>query len=111
MPETEPAHPAHPALGFEEVVHQRARLAVLAVLAEAGEADFGFLKSTLGLTDGNLGRHLAVLAEAGLVRQRKDTEGRRPRTWVTITGQGRSALAAELAGMRALLARLDPHGG
>lgn len=99
--------PAHPALGFEEVVHQRARLAILAVLTEAGQADFSFLKETLELTDGNLGRHLAILSDAGLITVRKEPQGRRTRTWAVITGAGRKALAQELASMKALLARLE----
>jgi hypothetical protein len=55
MSETEAAD--HPALGFDDVIHQRTRLGILSVLAEADRADFGYLKSTLKLTDGNLGRH------------------------------------------------------
>jgi len=37
-----------------------------------------------------------VLEDAGLVRVEKGYEGRRPRTWVSITRQGRAALAAEM---------------
>jgi DNA-binding transcriptional ArsR family regulator len=44
------------------------RLGILAVLAEADQADFGYLKETLELSDGNLSRHLRVLEEAGYVR-------------------------------------------
>jgi DNA-binding MarR family transcriptional regulator len=104
---TQKEEPAHPALGFAEVVHQRARLAILAVLTEAGQADFPFLKETLGLTDGNLGRHLTILAEAMLITVSKEQQGRRTRTWAAITGSGRQALAQELASMKALLARLE----
>ena len=44
-----------------------------------------------------------MLEEAGLVRVDKGYQGRRPRTWVRITGQGRAALAAELAALTELL--------
>jgi DNA-binding MarR family transcriptional regulator len=99
--------PSHPAVSFDEVVHQRTRLGILAVLAEAGEADFGYLRGALGLTDGNLGRHLQVLGEAELIVINKGYRRRRPRTWATITESGRRALEAELASMRALIERLD----
>jgi DNA-binding MarR family transcriptional regulator len=98
---------AHPALTFDDVVHQRTRLGVLAVLAEAGQADFPYLRAILGLTDGNLGRHLQILEDAGLIRISKGYYRRRPRTWATITTTGRRALDDELASMRALMERLD----
>jgi DNA-binding MarR family transcriptional regulator len=59
----------------------------------------------LKLTGGNLSRHLAVLEEAGLIDATKGYEGRRPRTWIAITPAGRSALAAELRTLEALLSR------
>lgn len=97
----------HPTNGLDETVHQRHRLGILTVTAEAKIADFGYLREALGLTPGNLSRHLTVLEEAGLVQVEKGYQGRRPRTWVRITGQGRAALAAELAALTELLRR---HG-
>jgi DNA-binding MarR family transcriptional regulator len=98
---------SHPALGFDDVVHQRTRLGILAVLAEATEADFTYLRKVLDLTDGNLGRHLETLEGAGLITINKGYHGRRPRTRSTITAEGRRALRSELASMRALMQRLD----
>src|SRR3954463_5086382 len=95
----------HPTADFDESVHQPNRLAILVILREAGRADFTYLKQTLGLTDGNLGRHLTSLDEAGLVEISKGFEGRRPRTWAKLTPQGRRALDAELLAMRRLLDR------
>jgi DNA-binding MarR family transcriptional regulator len=102
-----PADGGHPALGFDDVVHQRTRLGILAVLAEATEADFTYLRKVLDLTDGNLGRHLEVLVGAGLIAVSKGYHGRRPRTRAAITADGRRALRRELASMRALVQRLD----
>lgn len=96
---------AHPTNGLDETVHQRHRLGILTITAEAESADFGYLRDALGLTPGNLSRHLTVLEEAGLVQVHKGYEGKRPRTWVKITGQGRKALAAEIAALTELLRR------
>jgi DNA-binding MarR family transcriptional regulator len=85
-----------PTNGLDDVVHQRHRLGILTITAESPRAEFGYLREALSLTAGNLSRHLSVLEEAGLVRVEKGYKGRRPRTWVRITGRGRSALAAEL---------------
>jgi DNA-binding MarR family transcriptional regulator len=65
------------------------------------------LRDQLGLTDGNLSRHLQVLEDAGYLRLRRSFEGRRPRTWVSATRAGKAALAAEVAALRQLIARLD----
>jgi DNA-binding MarR family transcriptional regulator len=86
----------HPTNGLDEIVHQRHRLGILTITAEARRAEFGYLREALDLTPGNLSRHLTVLERAGLVEVEKGYEGRRPRTWVSITRTGRSALAAEL---------------
>jgi DNA-binding MarR family transcriptional regulator len=97
----------HPTAELDDTVHQRARLGILTILNESDRADFGYLKRVLGLTDGNLGRHLEVLADQGLVTSEKVFEGRRPRTWATITTEGRRALAAEISALRALVNRFD----
>ncbi len=107
----EPAEPAdHPTVALNEVVHQRNRLGILAVLAEAERADFGYLKRTLELTDGNLGRHLEILQDAGLIDIEKGYHGKRPRTWATITVLGRRALDAELEQIQQLVNRLNGSG-
>ena len=98
---------AHPTNGLDDTVHQRHRLGILTITAEA-RAEFGYLRGALGLTPGNLSRHLTVLEDAGLVQVEKGYQGRRPRTWVRITGRGRAALAAELATLTELVNR---HGG
>jgi len=88
---------------LDEVVHQKNRLAILAVLDEASKAEFGFLQTDLGLTAGNLSRHLEILESAGYVAIEKGYSGRRPKTWVQITKPGRAALRAEIAALQKLL--------
>ena len=97
----------HPTAGLRDLVHQRARLGILTVLGEAERVDFPYLKALLRLTDGNLGRHIEVLASEGMVRVTKGYEGRRPRTWVEITRLGRGALAAEMDALKQLVQRYE----
>lgn len=101
----------HPTSGLDERVHQRHRLGILTITAEAKEAEFGYLRDALGLTAGNLSRHLTVLEEAGMIEVEKGYSGRRPRTWVRITRQGRGALAAEIGALAELVRRHGPAGG
>ena len=97
----------HPVNALDDVVHQRVRLGILAVTQEARRVEFGFLRETLGLTAGNLSQHLAVLERAGLVDIEKGYEGRRPRTWVSLTKAGGTALREELAALKALIRQLE----
>jgi DNA-binding MarR family transcriptional regulator len=101
---TEPQR--HPTTELDETVHQRVRLGILAVLAEAAECSFGAVRDALELTDGNLSRHVQVLHQAGLIEQRKGYENSRPRTWLRITKDGRKALHTELAALERLVTRL-----
>lgn len=94
---------AHPSAEFDDTVHQHVRLGILTVLAVAGRADFAYLRDKLGVTDGNLGRHLDVLDEAGYVEIVKTFEGRRTRTWVSITRPGRRALKKHIAALRQMI--------
>jgi DNA-binding MarR family transcriptional regulator len=98
--------PAHPALALNDTVHQRVRLAILTVLSETPECKFATLRDELGLTDGNLNRHLRVLEEAGLLQVTKAYEGRRPCTWLRLTRSGRDALREEITALENLVKRL-----
>src|SRR2546423_13171377 len=51
--------------GLDRIMHEKARLGILASLAaNAGGLLFNDLKALCHLTDGNLSRHLAVLSDA-----------------------------------------------
>jgi DNA-binding MarR family transcriptional regulator len=97
----------HPVNNLSDVVHQRARLGVLAILHETVRAEFGYLRDALELTDGNLSRHLAVLEGAGLISVEKGYEGKRPRTWVKITKTGRRAFEEEIGALKSLVRRAE----
>lgn len=97
----------HPSQRLDDLIHQRVRLGILTVLSATAFADFTFLKETLGVTDGNLSRHLSVLEEAGYIDISKGYQGKRPHTTVTATKEGRSALAAHLTSLRELIGQVD----
>ena len=97
----------HPVNGLDDVVHQRVRLGILAVTHEARRVEFGFLRTTLELTAGNLSQHLTVLESAGLIAIEKGYEGRRARTWIQLTKAGRRALNDEIAALKTLIHQLE----
>jgi DNA-binding MarR family transcriptional regulator len=108
----DPVSAPHPVTGLDDVVHQRVRLGILTIAHEARRVEFGFLRTELELTAGNLSQHLGVLETAGLVEVEKGYEGKRGRTWITLTPAGHTALAEEVARLKQLIARVDrPAGG
>jgi DNA-binding MarR family transcriptional regulator len=107
---TGPAAPegsGHPANGLNDVVHQRVRLGILTIAHEAPRVEFGYLRSNLELSAGNLSQHLGVLENAGLITLEKGYAGKRARTWVTITKAGRVALSDEITQLKLLISRID----
>lgn len=104
MPENSTVSPATAALQqLSDLVHQRSRLSILATLHEVRRAEFAFLVEVTGLTDGNLSRHLQVLAESDLVSIEKTFVARRPRTTIELTPAGRRAFDAEVAILKGLV--------
>ena len=83
--------PIPPPDGLDKVIHQHARLGIVASLAARGEMTFGELKEALGMTDGNLSVHARTLEDAGYVRITKAFVGRKPRTTLQLTARGRRA--------------------
>jgi len=76
-------------VGLERLMHERARLGILAALvAHRQGVVFNDLKMLVGLTDGNLSRQLQILAEAGLVELWKGQKGKRPQTLCRLTATG-----------------------
>ncbi len=84
--------------GLDRVLHEKARLGLLVSLSARPKGLlFGELKQLCALTDGNLSRHLDVLADAGLIEIHKGYDGRRPQTRVNLTREGRKRFLAYLA--------------
>lgn len=78
-------------LEVDRVIHEPARLAIVAVLAACDAADFVYLRNATQMTQGNLSAHLAKLEEAGYVSIEKRFQGKKPNTLCQLTDAGRSA--------------------
>lgn len=90
--------------GLDRVMHERARLGILAsLLAHRGGLSFGELQELCGLTDGNLSRHLQVLQSAKLVTVSRGTGSGRPQTRCRITPSGRRRFLHYLAVLEQVL--------
>ncbi len=74
------------------LVHEPARLAILTVLSSCASADFLFLEKATGLSKGNLSVQLTNLEAVGVVEIRKELVGKKARTMITLTHQGREEI-------------------
>jgi DNA-binding MarR family transcriptional regulator len=76
--------------GLDRTLHEKARLGILTALVTRRDGvSFTDLARLCSLTDGNLSRHLDVLADEGLVQITKSFAGRRPLTTCKLTAAGR----------------------
>lgn len=89
---------------LDPLLHQPARTQLVAYLSGRGEATFSELKRVLGVTDGNLGAHLAKLVEAGYLATGEAASGGRAQTVYTLTPAGRAALTEYVSRLSALMA-------
>lgn len=76
---------------IDRLVHEPARLMLMAVLYVVESADFTFLMNQTGMTWGNLSAHMSKLEEAGYLEVEKSFKGRRPNTMLRLTSRGREA--------------------
>ena len=89
--------------GVDRLIHEPARLELMANLAVVAEADFVHLVHATGLSAGNAGAHLKRLADAGYVAFEKSFVDGRPQTVYAITDAGRAALRSYASAMAAVL--------
>jgi DNA-binding transcriptional ArsR family regulator len=91
---------------IDRVIHEPARLMILACLYVVESADFTFLMNQTGLTWGNLSSHLSKLEEVGYVEVEKEFVGRKPHTMLHLTTEGRQAFLDYRADITQLFAEL-----
>lgn len=89
---------------LDVLLHEPARLRVLALLAMVEEADFMYLLRTTGLSRGNLSVQMSRLEDAGVVHLRRELANARPRTTYLLSEQGLEMLRRYKRTMLALLA-------
>jgi DNA-binding transcriptional ArsR family regulator len=88
---------------IDRIIHEPARLMIVALLAAVEEADFQYLRLATGLTQGNLSTHLSKLAEAEYVALEKTFRGKYPLTICRLTARGKEVLDKYRKVMRAAL--------
>ena len=92
---------------IDRLIHEPARLLIMAHLRVVQSGDYTFLMQRTGLTWGNLSSHLRKLEEAGYMTIEKTYLGKRPYTLVALSEDGRRAFDGYINQMQTLLASFD----
>ena len=94
------------AVDIDRLIHEPARLLIMANLHVVQSADFTFLMNRTGLTWGNLSSHLNKLDNAGYIAVEKTYLGKRPYTLLSLSANGRNAFDTYRRQMQTLLANI-----
>jgi DNA-binding transcriptional ArsR family regulator len=92
-----------PIADIDRIIHEPARLMILALLYVVESGDFTFLMRQTGLTWGNLSSHMSKLEEAGYIEVEKEFVGRKPHTMLHLTDEGRAAFREYRQSMKQVL--------
>lgn len=76
---------------IDKIIHEPARLIIMAHLFVVESADFLFLQRQTGLTWGNISSHVSKLENAGYVAVEKEFIDKKPHTTLRLTSKGRNA--------------------
>ncbi len=80
-------------------MHSPVRFSIVAALAGAENAEFGFIRDAIEVSDSVLSKQISTLESAGYVKVKKGYVGKRPRTWLSLTASGRTAFKRHLAAL------------
>ena len=87
---------------IDRIIHEPARLIIMAHLYVVESADFLFLMQQTDLTFGNLSSHMSKLEQAGFISVHKEFVDRKPHTMLSLTKTGRAAFKDYRKRMRSL---------
>lgn len=94
----------HPRHDLDPLLLHGVRFSVLAITVSAEKVAFAYVRDALQVSDSVLSKQLTALEDAGYVEVTKAAEGRRARTWVNATAEGRKAFGRHRDALLAIAA-------
>lgn len=95
---------SHPRHELDDLMSHPVRFSIVAMLAPAERAEFGFVRDHVEVSDSVLSKQMTALQEAGYVKVHKGYVENRPRTWLSLSRQGRQRFEQHLAALREIAA-------
>ncbi|MCK9869343.1 transcriptional regulator [Nocardiopsis dassonvillei] len=100
---------SHPRSRLDEVIHAPVRFSIVAALASATEIEFRVLRDTVEVSDSALSKQITVLENADYVQVSKFPVGRRTRTSLSLTAEGRAAFDQHVRALREIASGTHVH--
>ncbi|MEO8094146.1 MAG: transcriptional regulator [Pseudolysinimonas sp.] len=97
----------HPRHNVDDTLTAPLRLSIVAALCRVDNAEFAAIRDSLEVSDSVLSKQASLLEAAGYVKVQKGYVGKRPRTWLSVTARGRTALTNHLEALRAIVEGTD----
>ncbi len=94
---------------IDKMIHEPARLTIMAHLYVVESADFLFMMRQTGLTFGNLSAHMSKLETAGYIKIIKEFFGKKPHTMLILTDAGRIAFEEYRKNMKEFFDDFSPR--
>jgi len=95
--------------GLDPLLVDLTRLSLVGLLAGADWAEFPAVRDALEMSDSALSKQASTLEREGYVEIRKGYIGKRPRTWLQLTTQGRLRLSRHIDALHRLAAPQTTH--
>ena len=100
---------SHPRHALDDLLGHPVRFSIAALLAAASKVEFSFVRDHVEVSDSMLSKQVSTFEQAGYVKVDKGFVGKRGRTWLSLTREGRRAFERHLGALREI-AQSDPAG-
>jgi DNA-binding MarR family transcriptional regulator len=91
---------SHPRHELDGLLGHPVRFSITALLAAASRVEFSFARDHVEVSDSTLSKQVSALEQAGYVKVHKGFVGKRPRTWLSLTKEGRRAFVRHMGALR-----------
>jgi DNA-binding MarR family transcriptional regulator len=92
----------HPRHQLVDALTHPVRFSLVAALNAVENVEFATVRDQLQVSDSVLSRQAAQLEGLGIIEIRKGYVGKRPRTWLALTTDGRAQWRSHLAALEAI---------
>lgn len=101
----------HPRKQLDETIHAPIRYSIIAAVVSVDRVDFQFLRDALEITDSHLSKQLSILESAEYIEIERTFIGKRRRTYISATPQGRAAFVQHTEALQAIANGAAPTVG
>jgi DNA-binding MarR family transcriptional regulator len=95
---------SHPRHELDDLLVHPVRFSIVALLAAASKVEFSFVRDHVEVSDSMLSKQVSALEGAAYVKVDKGFVGKRARTWLSLTREGRRTFDRHIAALREIAA-------